>query len=184
MAHTLDLAPSTRELARVVRGIRDDQLGDPTPCPDYTVADLVDHVRGLTTAFTHAATKEPLTDGAGDDLAVGLDRLAAAWAEPTAYDGVTMAGPIEMAAPQAALVALDEVVVHGWDLAAATGQPYAADPTAVAACTSFVAGFEAPDGAADDGSLFGPPVPVADDADPLSRLLGLTGRDPAWRPGA
>ena len=43
---------------------------------------------------------------------------------------------------------------------------------------SFVTSFDAPR----DGTLFGPIVPVATDASPLDRLLGLTGRDPAWQP--
>ena len=86
---------------------------------------------------------------------------------------------MQMPAPAMAAVAVNEVLVHGWDLAVATGQPYAADPTSVAACTGFAAQ------AAAEGptpGLFGPPVPVPDDAPPLDRLLGLTGRDPAWRP--
>ena len=77
------------------------------------------------------------------------------------------------------LVVLDELVVHAWDLAVATGQPYAPDPLDVAACQSFVDQFDPPEA---DGGLFGPPVPVAPDASPLDRLLGRTGRDPAWRP--
>ncbi|WP_134767937.1 TIGR03086 family metal-binding protein [Nocardioides sp. 1609] len=197
MSDLLDLTATARELARLVRGTRDDQLDDPTPCPAYTVADLLDHVQGLTIAFTRAATKEPMTGDAApsgdasrlpadfrDRIAAGLDLLAAAWAEPSAHEGRTTAGPVEMAAPEAALVALDEITVHAWDLAAATGQRYGADPAAVAACTGFVASFVPPVGgvADDDGpGLFGPPVAVADDASPLDRLLGLTGRDPGWR---
>ncbi|QDH10610.1 TIGR03086 family protein [Nocardioides dongxiaopingii] len=194
MSDELDLTPTARELARLVRGTREDQLGHRTPCPAYTVADLVDHVRELTVAFTRAATKEPATgdaapgggaarslDAVREEVAAGLDRLAAAWAEPAAYEGRTWAGPVELSAPEAALVALDEITVHAWDLAVATGQEYAADPAAVEACTGFAASFVPPAGAlADDAGLFGPPVAVAEDASPLDRLVGLTGRDPGW----
>lgn len=88
-----------------------------------------------------------------------------------------MAGPVEMPADAAALVALNEVVVHGWDLARATGQEYEPDAEAVATCRAFVASFDAP---ADDGGLFGPPVDVPDDAPELDRLIGATGRRPDW----
>ena len=49
-----------------------------------------------------------------------------------------------MPGDEAALVALDEVTVHAWDLAVATGQHYDADPAAVEACAEFVAAFDAP----------------------------------------
>ena len=61
-------------------------------------------------------------------IARDLELLAESWRNPAAYEGTTMAGPIEMPGSDAATVALNEVVVHGWDLAVATGQPYAADP--------------------------------------------------------
>jgi len=193
---TLDFRPTTTELARLVRSVRDEQLGDPTPCPDYTVADLLDHIGGLALAFTCAARKEdvpgggdPSGDGSRleqgwrDRISTQLGELGKAWLEPAAYDGMTMAGPIEMPAEIAALVALDEVTVHAWDLAAATGQEYAADPAAVEAANGFASSFEPPeDGAAADGGLFGPPVPVPADAPALHRLLGATGRDPHWSP--
>ena len=60
---TLDFGPATPALAGVVAGVRDDQLGDPTPCPAYTVADLVDHIGGFPIAFTAAARKERLEPG-------------------------------------------------------------------------------------------------------------------------
>ena len=178
-----------------MRGVRDDQLSGATPCPAYSVADLLDHIGGLAVAFACAARKDDrsghapsadgsrLEDGWRDRIAVALDELGEAWQDPSAYDGLTMAGPVEMPGDQAALVALDEVTVHAWDLAAATGQPYPADPAAVEACREFVAAFAPPPGgAADDGGLFGPPVAVTPDAPALDRLIGATGRDPAWTP--
>ena len=193
---THDFRPTTTELARLVRGVGDHQLGDPTPCPDYTVADLVDHIGGLALAFTLSARKAEIPGGgnaSGDGsrledgwrhrISAQLTELGAAWLDPAAYDGMTMAGPVEMPGDVAALVALDEVTVHAWDLAVATGQAYAADRGAVTAVHAFVASFDPPaDGAADDGGLFGPPVPVADDAPVLDRLLGATCRDPRWSP--
>jgi uncharacterized protein (TIGR03086 family) len=186
----LDLAPQAAEVARVVAGIRDDQLDAPTPCADTPVAGLLAHLVGLTTAFRMAAEKTPVPGGpsaSADDLPpdwrgripAQLDALVAAWQRPSAWEGTAEAGGVTMPAPVMAIVALDEVLVHGWDLAVATGQDYAADPASVGACTGFAAQ------AAAEGptpGLFGPPVPVPDDAPPLDRLLGLTGRDPAWRP--
>jgi len=191
----VDLRPTTTALATLVRGVRDDQLTGPTPCPAYSVADLLDHIGGLSVAFASAARKDALEGhqpsgdgtllepGFRDRIATALADLGDAWEQPAAYDGTTMAGPVEMPADQAALVALDEVTVHAWDLAVATHQPYPADPAAVEACRAFVAGFAPPPGgAADSGGLFGPPVAVSAAAPPLDQLIGATGRDPAWMP--
>ena len=188
----LDLAPQAAELARVLTGIRDDQLGEPTPCVDTPVAGVLAHVVGLTTAFRMAAEKTPVSGGPSaspDDLPpdwrtripAQLDALVEAWQQPSAWEGTAEAGGLVLPAPVAGVVALDEVLVHGWDLAVATGQPYTADPESVAACTGFAAQAAA---RGPTPGLFGPPVPVPDDAPPLDRLLGLTGRNPAWRPPA
>ena len=60
-----DFGPSARTMAALVAGAADDQLAGPTPCPDYTVADLLDHICGLTVEFTYAARKEPTPGAAG-----------------------------------------------------------------------------------------------------------------------
>lgn len=190
----LDFGPVTRTVAGLVAAVRDDQLRAPSPCPAYAAADLLDHLGGLCLAFTAAARKErlpgaeagPQVDGSRleegwrDRIGAALDELATAWRDPAAYDGITQAGPVDLPGDVAALVALNEVVVHGWDLARATGRAYDPDPAAVAACTGFVASFEPPEGGGSDNGLFGPPVAVADDASALDKLIGLTGRDPAW----
>ncbi len=188
----LDLAPQAAELARVVTGIRDDQLGEPTPCADTPVAGLLAHVVGLTTAFRMAAEKTPVPGGPSaspDDLPpdwrtripAQLDALVEAWQQPSAWEGTAEAGGLVLPAPVAGVVALDEVLVHGWDLAVATGQEYRPDPVSVQTCFDFV-GDRADEAPNANPGLFGPVVPVPHDAPLFDRLLGRTGRDPSWRP--
>jgi uncharacterized protein (TIGR03086 family) len=190
---SIDLAPQAAELARVVAAVRDDQLADPTPCADTPVAGLLDHLLGLTLAFRLAAEKQPLPGGPSasadalpDDwrerLPRQLDELVAAWRAPEAWEGTAEAGGVTLPAPEMAVVALDEVLVHGWDLAVATGQPYRADEASAEACLGFATQVNG-EGRQSPPGLFGPAVPVPADAPVLDRLLGLTGRDPAWSPG-
>src|SRR3954452_11500351 len=142
MADIVDLGPATSQVGALVARVDDAQLGAPTPSSAYTLGDLIDHIGGLALAFTEAATKTFTVETAGppppgdasnltDDwrtrIPRDLDALAAAWRDPDAWTGMTRAGSIEMPGEIAGLVALDEVVVHGWDLAQATGQPYACD---------------------------------------------------------
>ena len=190
----LDLEPATRRLSDVVVAVRDDQLGAPTPCTDSTLGDLLDHVDGLAFAFTMAATKTPIEGGSpppsADASRLGTDwrtripdrlvALAGAWREPTAWTGMTQAGGVDLPGEAAGLVALNEVIVHGWDIAVASGQPYASEDDLVAGALGFVraAVAENPNGSP---GLFGPPVPVPADGPLLDQLLGLTGRNPAWR---
>ncbi|HZN14073.1 MAG TPA: TIGR03086 family metal-binding protein [Acidimicrobiales bacterium] len=188
----IDMQPAAARLAGVIAGVSDDDLAKPTPCPDASVGGLIDHIRTFSVAFTRSARKEgrdgppPQANPAnlpGDwrqTTPDALATLAAAWGEPGAWDGMSHAGPIEMSADMAGLVAVDELVVHGWDIAVATGQPYDVSDDEVAAAMSFVANFHVPR----DGGLFGPIVDVPEDAPPLDRLLGLTGRDPNWQPPA
>ncbi len=129
----------------------------PLPVPDsleHLVGDrlrsLPDETRAalLVVAVVGAPALE-LIEAAG----ISEQTLAPAVAEQVLeYTGLTMAGPVEMPGDEAALVALNEVTVHAWDLAVATGQPYDPDPAAVESCQSFVAAFDAPT----DGSLFAP----------------------------
>lgn len=186
----IDLEPAASRMADLLAGTRDDQLGDPTPCPDLTVGDLVDHISTFALAFRAKAEKRDEFSGAPprpDAANLGTDwrervpravtELAAAWKEPAAWDGSATVGGMEFPSHVIGVITLDELVVHGWDLAVATGQAYGVPEDEVAVATEFVSQFHAPR----DGSLFGPIVSVADDAPPLDRLLGFAGRDPGWR---
>ena len=194
---TVDLTPATRRLADLVGAIPDDMLDAPTPCPDYTVGDLVEHVGGAALAFTGAAAKDmgevtatgPSGDASrlGDDWRTRIPRdligLAEAWRDPSAWTGMTRAGGIELPGEVAGLVALDEVVMHGWDIARAIGQDYECDLPSLEAVHGFVAQFSGPGQEAAREGLFGPVVEVPDDAPLLARVVGLAGRDPDWSPG-
>ncbi len=191
----LNLEPATVVLARLVAGVRDEQLTAPTPCPEATLGDLLDHVDGLSLAFTAAATKTPPHGGSqspsADATRLGSDwrtripqrlsALADAWREEAAWQGITQAGGLDMPADVAGVVALDEVVVHGWDIAVASGQDFSCEPDLLHAAYGFAEATAAQHPQGSPG-LFGPPVPVPDTAPLLHRLLGLTGRDPGWHP--
>ena len=189
----IDIRPATDRMTSLLAAVSEDQFDRPTPCPDASVGDLVDHVGALTKGFIAVAkksvdgTEAPVRPDAAnlevgwqDRIARDLATLAEAWRDPAAWEGMTSAAGVALPGHVAGLVALDELVVHGWDIAVAIAQPYDPAIGEVEAAISFVAAFDAPR----DGNLFGPVVPVPDEASALDRLLGLTGRDPSWRSSA
>lgn len=196
----LDLEPAAREAARLLDGVTEEQLAGPTPCPGYPVAALLDHIMGFSLAFTWAARKTTATEGGSGESGPGLanaehldpdwrtllprrlGELAEAWREPTAWQGMTEAGGMRMPAELIGAVALDELVLHGWDLARATGQPFTCDPVSTAAVLAFTSASAQPERAASRDGLFGPVIDVPEDAPTFDRALGFAGRDPAWTP--
>jgi uncharacterized protein (TIGR03086 family) len=191
-----DLGPAARQMADLVRSTPDDLLGAPTPCPAYSVGDLLDHIGGLAKAFTWAATNESLdmpdqtASGDASRLEAGWrDRIAGhvlamaeAWRDPAAWTGMTKAGPVEMPGEIGGLVALDEIVIHGWDLAVATGQPFAVDDASLEGAQSFLAMFSGPGTEEARGDGFGKERAAEPDAPLLERVLAMAGRDVRWQP--
>ncbi|MCX5242136.1 TIGR03086 family metal-binding protein [Streptomyces prunicolor] len=189
----IDLGPQTRVVARLVEGVTDERLREVTPCPGTAVRNMLGHLLGLSVAFRDAARKDlgVMTDTAPDtgasDIGPGwreefpkvLDGLAEAWRDPAAWTGMTRAGGIDLPGAVAAAVVADELVIHGWDLAVATGQPYEPDAAALQSSYGFL--LAATQDPSRGGGIFGPVVPVAAEAPLLERALGLSGRDPGWK---
>jgi uncharacterized protein (TIGR03086 family) len=187
----LDLEPATLTLTGLVQGVSDDQLDGPTPCAGTPLAALLDHVDGLALAFTAAATKTggdqgPSADAGrlGDDwrprIAGRLAGLAEAWKDPSAWSGTTRVAGMDFPGEVAAAIATNEVIVHGWDIARASGQSCSWPPELVEAAVAFVSPLAVQNPKGVPG-MFGPPEP-ADGRTPFNRLLALTGRDPDWQP--
>lgn len=183
-------------MTELLHGIPEGALDRPTPCPAYRLGDLVDHVGGFAVGFTAAARKDigPITARApsgdasrlGDDwrtrIPEDLATLAQAWRDPAAWTGMTQAGGRDLPGEIAGLAVLDELVIHGWDVARASGQAYDSEAALLEGVLRFVAAFAGPGREAARELIFGPVVEVPADAPLLDRALALTGRDPAWTP--
>lgn len=117
-----DLGPAAEEMRRLVSGVGDDQLDCPTPCQDWTVADLLGHIHQFAAVFTHNGRKEQaqppeeLVDDWRETIPDQLHEMALAWREESAWQGRVSAGGIEMDAADNAVVGIEELTVHGWDL--------------------------------------------------------------------
>lgn len=185
----IDLTQACARTAALLGQVGEHQLRAVTPCSDMDLAALIAHVGGLAPAFTAAARKDfgPLTDtpphlvqrpddGWRQLYPARLAELGQAWRDPAAWEGMSRAGGVDFPAELGGLIALGEVVVHGWDVAAAAGLPYTVDERELQVLLPHVSAFAAEP----VEGLFAAPVPVPDDAPLFDRVLALTGRDPSW----
>lgn len=164
-------------LGSIVAGIDPAQLDRTTPCAEFTVRGVLEHMIGGATAFAAAyrgqeASAPDMSDPL-NQLGPALDDLFAAMSEPGALDQ-TVAAPFgEVPGETFARFVVLDGLVHGWDLATATDQPYAPAPELVAAVDGFARQAIDP---LRDGQTFGDAVEPADDATPIERLVAYTGR--------
>jgi uncharacterized protein (TIGR03086 family) len=163
------LEVATARAVPLVRGVTDEQLGAPTPCTEYSVRDLVNHLTHVVVGFQAYAAKgeadfSTTPDYVAEDpgwrerFAAEARKLVAAWAAPGAEEGT--AGRLNLPART---------------LATATGQDFEPAPSVVEALGPVVEEM-AP--MAREWKAFGDPVPVPADASAFELLLATTGRDP------
>jgi uncharacterized protein (TIGR03086 family) len=178
------------DLAVVVDGMSPERLQDPTPCTAWDVEQLRDHVLGWLTPFAAgfvdpqgrapSANIEGYRAPAGPAQEV---RLAAELLAQAIRDGAAerplWLGENAMPGDLALGMILCEYQVHGWDIARATGQLWSPPAAASEESLTFAPAM-LNDDYQGEGKPFGTRVAVADDAPPLDRLLGLSGRHPGW----
>ncbi|RSN53468.1 TIGR03086 family protein [Amycolatopsis sp. WAC 04182] len=190
--HAALIAPAAAEFARILRGIGESDLSARTPCAEYDVRALLNHLLywgpWLEAAGRKAAPPEVSSGEAEADLVGGewladiekrTARLVDVFGAPEAWQGQTTFGGNPMPASMAGYMVLDEFVFHGWDLARATGAEFAVVPEVAVAV--YAIALEIGDQAR-AMKVYGEEVPVADGATPFERALGATGRDPGWTP--
>ncbi|KRF49006.1 hypothetical protein ASH01_04990 [Terrabacter sp. Soil811] len=172
-----------------VASVADDQWGLPTPCSEWTVRDLVNHVTGedlWTSPLMRGRTIADVGSRLDGDLLGEDARDAAASAATEALGTVAERlpshGTVQLSYGEESM---DEYVrqlvadhlVHGWDLAAAIGQDRALDPGLVA---DVVTWFDRMEEAYRSGGAVGPRMPSGGDAQ--TDLLARFGRDATWGP--
>jgi uncharacterized protein (TIGR03086 family) len=173
--------------ATVVAGLRPEHATQPTNCPNFDVQALFGHLLGVLDMFTAGLTEQPYTPRAGDLLsgdiagryaeAVAANR--AAWRALDSLDG-TITLPFG-SVPAAVSVNLNiiDVMVHGWDLAKATGGPTSMPEDVAETALAFTQGMLKPEMRSDaPDANFGPEVPVPASAPASERLVGFLGRRP------
>lgn len=185
------VAAAAAPLVATARAVTDDQLAAPTPCPGWDVARLLCHLRywqpvlagaAKDAAAMPATSEDELELPAGDwgeAFTAGVDELVTAWSEPSAWEGTTRLGsPDPLPASMIGGMVVTELVLHGGDLARATGWPVQWEDRVVRFVHAELVNTAA---MGREMGAYGPPVPVPDSAPLLDRALGLAGRDPAWR---
>jgi uncharacterized protein (TIGR03086 family) len=190
---------TTRYVARadrfeaVIQAAPAERWTSPSPCDDWRAIDVVQHVLDM-----HAAMLRPLERPLTDAPAVDVDPLSAFRSArrdlmeiladdevarsdvPTPVGTRTLAEHIDQ-------VASADLVIHGWDLARATGQEHQLDPEEVERmwpeAQEMDERMRTPGAFGPGIVVFGPVVDVPADAPISDRLLGLLGRDPYWVAG-
>ena len=168
----------------VVADVRPEMYDMSTPCPDYNVRTLVNHLVAWIGIFATAAEGgTPAPDAAeaeaggqpDEEFGQSAKRAVEALRDAPEDRQLTLMG--ELPAGAMASMMLMEYIGHGWDLAVATAQhpPYNDDEARAALAAAK--GMLKPEYQGPDKS-FGTPVPVPADAPPLDQLIGFLGRDP------
>lgn len=167
------------ELQQVVHRIAADDLGKQTPCREFDIAGLTDHLMNSITAIGKAAGEELPPPDSSDSVERQIIMAARpaldAW-RARGLDGTVRIGENEAPATVMAGILSIEFLIHAWDYAQAIGQKV--QPTEELA--DFVYGLArqiiTPEGRTNVG--FDDPVQVPEDAPVFDRLIAFTGRTP------
>ncbi|GAB09594.1 hypothetical protein GOARA_043_00690 [Gordonia araii NBRC 100433] len=185
MTPTDDLRNALGALSEVVGRIRGNGWTMDTPCESWSVADVLAHVVVVTRKFTAFAAGH--TDSPRARPLKYLDADLPGLLEHAALDSARAWKDCDLArichlpfgtftAGEAATINSMDVLVHTWDIAIATGIPYAMPPQLLAPAVEMARRLATAEAVA--AKQFGPPVLVEDDGPSEAMLLGLTGRDP------
>ena len=162
-----------------------------TPCPDWDLRPLLNHTILWTSysaerrAYGESVAEELMSKdftaepGYVQAYQAQIDKAVDAWSKPEAWAGDrNVMGSATPAADIAAMLIM-EMVLHGWDVAKASGQDYRCDD---AVARNVLETVQAQGDMFRQYQGFAAIVPVPDDATAFDRALALSGRDPGWKP--
>lgn len=169
---------------QVLAGVTPEQLSQPTPCAQWTVSDLINHIVGGQDFFASGASGSAPSGGdtdfaSGDYLAAfdsGTQRALAAFQADGVMEKMLTLPFGQM--PGAAFVGLaaTDTFAHGWDLAKATGQDTDLAPELAGQLLEGAKQMIAPAFRSEDGAVFGPEQTAPEGASNADRLAAFLGR--------
>lgn len=164
----------------VIAGVGPDQHGERTPCEEWTVRDLLEHMIGVVAGLGAAAAGAPpgqfrLGPDPAGQFEEAAARALAAWRRPGVLDQVVDGGAGPMPGRVLAGINLLDTATHTWDLAVATGQPAALPDDVAAAALETSLATVSPEVRP---GRFAPEVALPDGADLTGRLVAFLGRTP------
>jgi len=184
------LARAIDQAGNAISGIRPQQATLPTPCRSWDVRELVNHLVHDLQQFTAMAAggryEKDESDVIGEDwlgaYRAAADDLLEAWQREGALDRTIHLPFGDVPATWSVGQQVADIVVHGWDIAKATGQPTELDPDLGRVSLEWGRENLKPQfrGDEDSGKVFGPEVAVPEDATVYEQLAGWFGRDPRW----
>jgi len=185
------MAAAATETARVVADAATTAKTAKTPCPDWDLRTLLNHTILWTSysaerrAYGESVAEELMSKdftaepGYVQAYQAQIDKAVDAWSKPEAWAGDrNVMGSATPAADIAAMLIM-EMVLHGWDVAKASGQDYRCDD---AVARNVLETVQAQGDMFRQYQGFAAIVPVPDDATAFDRALALSGRDPGWKP--
>lgn len=165
----------------VIAGVRPDQYDDPTPCAEWSVRNVLEHMIGVVDGIGTAASGRQ----GGGRFELGADPAAqfeqaakaalAAWRAPGVLDREIDGGPGPMPGRMLASINLLDTATHTWDLAAASGQPTTLPDDIAEPAMEVSRQIVSPELRA---GRFGPEVAAPEGAGPTERLVAFLGRTP------
>ena len=183
------LERALQQMSAVIGGIRLEQSGLPTPCAEWDVRTLVQHVTAKDLRNFAIRTRGETADwqAPADELGPnwqahfdeGAQQLLEVWATVDPDATYTLPGGTELPVRTQADQQIAELCVHAWDLVQATGQDMPLDGEAAEHGLQWAQRMLKPE-ARGPGKAFGEEVRVPDSAPVYDRLAGWFGRDPRW----
>jgi uncharacterized protein (TIGR03086 family) len=173
---------SVKQAQKVMRGVKPNQLSQPTPCSYWTVAGLMAHMVHAPEAFSAFLESGSMStpgslakDASLQAFDAATKKAMTAGKAPGALAKQAKSPVGEMTAGQFMMMVAGDLCVHAWDLAKATGQDTKLDPKLVEVSYSVFSPFAQ---FGRQAGIFGTEVKVPANASAQDKLLGMTGRKP------
>ena len=168
---------AVRWTGRMMKGVQLHHLQNPTPCAEWNVQALMDHlVDGAARTAATLSGAEPTArsgDGTAEEFEAAIGKALELAREPGTTDKIVKGFRGDVPAGELLTAFFMDTLIHGWDLAVATGQDTAMPADLVEACYAI---YDPRKEGLRGGSAFAPEVEAPGDASTQVKLLAILGR--------